>query len=233
MKQDASRTRRPRPRTRKQASGVGPRRPATSHAAASEVEARLRAVFNTAVEGIVTIDDHGRIDSINPAAESMFGWKPGELVGRNISTLMPEPYRSRHDGYLHHYHQTGQRRVIGVGREVFGRRKDGSVFPIDLSVGEFTVGGRRLFTGILRDITERRRLQSEVLHISEMAQQRIGHDLHDDLCQQLAGIEFMAQTLATRLHAARRPEAAAADEVAALVRSATEHTRNQIGRAHV
>ena len=197
-----------------------------SPAPASEIEARLSAVFNTAVEGIVTIDEQGLIDSINPAAEAMFGWKPGELLGRNISSLMPEPYRSRHDGYLHHYSQTGQRRVIGIGREVFGRRKDGTVFPVDLSVGEFSVGGRRLFTGILRDITERRRLQSEVLHISELAQQRIAQDLHDDLCQQLAGIEFMAQTLASRLHEARRPEAAAADEVAGLVRSATEHTRN-------
>ncbi len=204
-------------------------RPAAPPAAAppaSEVEARLQAVFNTAVEGIVTIDERGHIDSINPAAEAMFGWPQGELLGRNINSLMPEPYHSRHDGYLHQYRETGQRRVIGIGREVFGRRKDGTVFPIELSVGEFRVGGRRLFTGILRDITERRRLQSEVLHISEQAQQRIAQDLHDDLCQQLAGIEFMAQTLATRLHEARRPEAAAADEVAALVRSATEHTRN-------
>lgn len=189
-------------------------------------DARLRAVFDTAVEGIVTIDDRGRIDSINPAAERMFGWSPGELLGKNINALMPEPYRSGHDGHLARYRKTGQRRIIGIGREVFGRRKDGTVFPIDLSVGEFTVGGRRLFTGILRDITERRRLQSEVLHIAEVSQQRIGQDLHDDLCQQLAGIEFLAQTLATRLHEARRPEAAAADEVASLVRAATEYTRN-------
>lgn len=189
-------------------------------------DARLRAVFDTAVEGIVTIDDRGLIDSINPAAERMFGWPPGDLLGRNISTLMPEPYRSGHDGHLARYRKTGQRRIIGIGREVFGRRKDGSVFPIDLSVGEFNVGERRLFTGILRDITERRRLQSEVLRIAEVSQQRIGQDLHDDLCQQLAGIEFLAQTLASRLQDAQRPEASAADEVAALVRSATEYTRN-------
>jgi two-component system CheB/CheR fusion protein len=203
---------------------TGPRTQAS--ATITDSEARLRAVFDTAVEGIVTMDDHGTIDSINPAAGRMFGWTTGELIGRNISTLMPEPYRSRHDGHLAQYRHSGERRIIGIGREVFGRRKDGTVFPIDLSVGEFTVGGRRLFTGILRDITERRRLQSEVLRIAEVSQQRIGQDLHDDLCQQLAGIEFMAQTLASRLHEARRPEAAAADEVAALVRSATEYTRN-------
>lgn len=191
-----------------------------------ESEARLRAVFATAVEGIVTIDERGRIDSINPAAESMFGWGPGELIGQNISTLMPEPYRSGHDGYIHRYHSTGQRRIIGIGREVFGRRKDGSVFPVDLSVGEFSVGGRRLYTGILRDITERRRLQSEVLRIAELSQQRIGRDLHDDLCQQLAGIEYLSQTLARRLGEARRPETAAAAEIARLIRSAVEYTRD-------
>lgn len=200
--------------------------PAASPPLRDESEARLRAVFATAVEGIVTIDERGRIDSINPAAESMFGWGPGELIGQNISTLMPEPYRSGHDGYIQRYQATGQRRIIGIGREVFGRRKDGSVFPVDLSVGEFSVGGRRLFTGILRDITERRRLQSEVLRIAELSQQRIGRDLHDDLCQQLAGIEYLSQTLARRLGEARRPESAAAAEIARLIRSAVEYTRD-------
>jgi len=195
-------------------------------AALRESEARLRAVFSTAVEGILTIDDRGRIDSVNPAAERMFGWSAPELIGRNISTLMPEPYRAQHDGYLANYLSTGERRVIGIGREVFGQRKDGSLFPIDLSVGEFSVGGRRLFTGIVRDITERRRLQSEVLRIGEMAQQRIGRDLHDDLCQQLAGIEFLSQSLANRLQEAGRPERDAAEEIARLIRSAVGYTRD-------
>lgn len=191
-----------------------------------ESEARLRAVFATAVEGIITIDARGCIDSMNPAAERMFGWTSDALLGRNVSVLMPEPFRAQHDGYLANYLTTGQRRIIGIGREVFGKRRDGSLFPIDLSVGEFEVGGRRLFTGIIRDITERHRLQAEVLRITELAQQRIGQDLHDDLCQQLAGIEFLSQTLARRLHDARRPEAAAVEEIAALIRSAVEHTRD-------
>lgn len=195
-------------------------------AALRESEARLRAVFLTAVEGIITINDRGLIDSVNPAAERLFGWSAAELNGRNVSILMPEPFRSQHDGYLANYNATGQKRVIGVGREVFGQRKDGSIFPIDLSVGEFTVGGRRLFTGIIRDITEPRRLQAEVLRIGELAQQRIGRDLHDDLCQQLAGIEFLAQTLAKRLLDANRPEAPAAEEIARLIRSAVGYTRD-------
>lgn len=191
-----------------------------------ESEARLRAVFDTAVEGIIMIDERGAIDAVNPAAERMFGWKSRELIGRNINVLMPEPYHGQHDGYLAHYRSTGERRVIGIGREVFGQRRDGTVFPIDLSVGEFSFAGRRMFTGIIRDITERRRLQAEVLRSGEAEQQRIGRDLHDDLCQQLAGIEFLAQTLTRRLTDARRPEAKAAEEIANLIRSATEHTRD-------
>lgn len=191
-----------------------------------ESEARLRAVFTTAVEGIITIDDRGRIDSVNPAAERMFGWSASELIGKNVHTLMPEPYKGQHDGYIGNYLSTGQRRIIGIGREVFGQRKDGSIFPIDLSVGEFEAGGRKLFTGIIRDITERRRLQAEVLRIAELAQQRLGRDLHDDLCQQLAGIEFLSHSLANRLAEGRRPEAAAAEEIARLIRSAIEYTRD-------
>jgi two-component system CheB/CheR fusion protein len=195
-------------------------------AALHESEARLRAVFETAVEAIVMIDERGCIDAVNPAAEIMFGWKSGELIGRNVSTLMPEPYHGQHDGYLANYLSTGKRRIIGIGREAFGQRRDGTIFPIDLSVGEFAANGRRLFTGIIRDITERRRLQAEVLRIGEAEQQRIGRDLHDDLCQQLAGIQFLAQTLATKLAEAGRPETAGAGEIARLIRHATEYTRD-------
>ncbi len=182
--------------------------------------------MDTAVEAIVTIDERGRIDFANPAAGRMFGWEPEALVGRNVSVLMPEPFRGQHDGYLEAYHNTGHRRIIGIGREAFGQRRDGTIFPIDLSVGEFSVGGRRLFTGIIRDITERRRLQAEVLRISELEQSRLGRDLHDDLCQQLAGIEFLSQTVARQLGQAGRPEAAAVEEISRLIREATEHTRD-------
>ena len=183
-----------------------------SLAALRESEARLRAVFDTAVEAIVTIDERGRIDAVNPAAETMFGWRSTELIGRNVSMLMPEPHHGQHDGYLANYRATGHRRIIGIGRETFGQRRDGTVFPIDLSIGEFSANGRRLFTGIIRDITERRQLQAEVLRTGEAEQQRIGRDLHDDLCQQLAGVQFLAQSLARRLAEAGRPEASGEKE---------------------
>ena len=127
-----------------------------AEAALRDSEARLRAIVDSAVDGIITIDEHGVIESFNPAAEKLFGYSAAEITGRTISALMPSPHREAYDDYLAHYRKTGERRIIGIGREVEGRRKDGSVFPLDLSVSELQVGGRRLFTGIVRDITERK-----------------------------------------------------------------------------
>jgi two-component system, LuxR family, sensor kinase FixL len=197
-----------------------------SPAPMSESEARLRAIFSTAVEAIIIIDDRGCIDTVNPAAEKMFGWTMEELIGRNIQILMPEPFRSNHDNYLANYLTSGRPRIIGVGREALGQRRDGSIFPIDLSVGEFVVGDRRMFTGIVRNITDRHRLQAEVLRIAEMEQRRLGRDLHDDLCQQLAGIEYLCHSLALRLEKAGRDEASIANEITHLLHAATEHTRD-------
>ncbi len=123
--------------------------------ALQESEARMRAIFETAVDAILTIDTQGRVDRINPAAQRLFGYSEAEVTGRNVSMLMPNPDRERHDGYLKHYLETGQKKIIGIGREVTGKRKDGSVFPMDLSVAETQVGGLRMFTGIVRDVTER------------------------------------------------------------------------------
>jgi|AGTN01.2.fsa_nt_gi PAS domain S-box/PAS domain S-box/PAS domain S-box len=121
-----------------------------------ESEARNRAILDAAVDGIITIDGHGLVRSLNPAAERIFGYRAVEVVGRNVSMLMPEPYRAEHDGYLRNYLRTGHARIIGIGREVKGRRKDGSVFPMDLAVGESAQGGERIFAGIIRDITDRK-----------------------------------------------------------------------------
>lgn len=120
-----------------------------------ETEARLEAIVNTAVDSIVVIDAEGRIESVNPAVVKTFGYPAYDLVGRNVSVLMPEPYQSQHDGYLRHYHETGEAKVLGIGREVQGRRKDGSLFPIDLSVSDLQVGGKQHFAGIIRDATTR------------------------------------------------------------------------------
>ncbi len=126
-----------------------------AESALQESEARMRAIFETAVDAILTIDTEGRIDRFNPAAQRLFGYSEAEVMGKNVSMLMPSPDRDRHDSYLKHYQETGQRKIIGIGREVIGKRKDGSVFPMDLSVAETFVGERRMFTGIVRDVTER------------------------------------------------------------------------------
>jgi two-component system sensor kinase FixL len=119
-------------------------------------ESRFNALLDAAVDAIILIDEGGRITRFNPAAQRMFGYAEAEVAGRNVSTLMPEPYRSQHDGYIHRYATTGERRIIGIGREVEARRKDGGTFPIDLSVGEFRAGSDHGFVGIIRDLTERK-----------------------------------------------------------------------------
>jgi PAS domain S-box-containing protein len=119
-------------------------------------EARYRSIFDNLIDGVGVIDEHGIVESFNPAAERMFGYDAAEVIGRNVNLLMPEPDRGRHDTYIANYCQTGEAKVIGHGREVWGRRKDGSVFPLDLAVAEWQADHRRYFTGIMRDITERK-----------------------------------------------------------------------------
>ncbi len=120
-----------------------------------ESESRNRAVLDAALDGIITINEKGTIESFNPAAERLFGYAAAEVLGKNVRMLMPEPYQSEHDTYLRNYLETGQRKIIGIGREVKGLRKDGSAFPLDLSVSEMRLGSRRVFIGLLHDLTER------------------------------------------------------------------------------
>lgn len=129
---------------------------------AQETSERLRAILDAAVDGIITIDESGTIETVNPAVVRIFGYERSELIGENVRMLMPEPYHGEHDGYLRRYLETGERRIIGTGREVEGRRKDGTCFPIELSVSEVHAGGRRLFTGIVRDIADRKRIEEEL-----------------------------------------------------------------------
>ena len=126
-----------------------------------ESEARMRAIFETAVDAIITIDEHGIMERMNPAAERVFGYPEAEVIGKNVSMLMPSPYREMHDGYLANYLRTGVKKIIGSGREVVGLRKDGSVFPMDLAVAETPLNGRRMFTGMVRDISERKRAEEQ------------------------------------------------------------------------
>ena len=122
-------------------------------------EGRISAILENVVDGIITIDAQGSIEALNPAAERIFGYSEGEVQGKNVKLLMPEPYQSQHDGYLQNYLGGGERKVIGIGREVEGLRKDGSIFPMELSVSEMEVNGERMFTGIVRDITERKKVE--------------------------------------------------------------------------
>jgi two-component system sensor kinase FixL len=136
----------------------------------AEREARLQAILDTAVDGIITIDNRGIIDSVNSATKEMFGYRAEELIGHNVNELMPDSHREDHDDFLDAYLKTGNKKIIGIGREVEGRRKDGSSFPIDLSVSEFMVAGEHRFMGLMRDITERKRAEQEArLHLDELA----------------------------------------------------------------
>jgi len=141
-----------------------------------EREALLRSVLDTVPDAIIVIDEHGIIQSFSTAAERQFGFTAAEVCGRNVAILMPSPYREAHDSYIQRYLRTGERRIIGIGRLVVGQRKDGSTFPMELAVGEVNSGGRRLFTGFVRDVTERQEtrqrlqeLQSELLHVSRLS----------------------------------------------------------------
>ena len=127
---------------------------------AVEGNQRFRAVFDAITGAMIVIDAHGAIEMFNPAAERMFGYTAGQAIGRNVSMLMPEPYRGEHDSYLERYIKTGEAKIIGIGRELVARREDGSLFPIDLTVTETRMSEERKFVGIVRDITERKAAQS-------------------------------------------------------------------------
>jgi diguanylate cyclase (GGDEF)-like protein/PAS domain S-box-containing protein len=129
---------------------------ATSEASLRESEERIRTIVDTAVEGIITIDEHGVVESINPAALKIFGYGPQEVVGHNVRMLMPMPFASAHDGYLAHYADAGEKHIIGIGREVQGLNREGVVFPMEISVTEVHLGGRRKFVGFVHDISERK-----------------------------------------------------------------------------
>jgi PAS domain S-box-containing protein len=136
-------------------------------------EARVHAILATAVDAIIVIDERGIIETFNPGAERMFGYPAAEAVGRNVSLLMPEPYRTEHDSYIANYLTTGRKKIIGIGREVAGQRKDGAAFPAELAVSEAWLGERRVFVGIVRDITERKRSEQALQEANRHLQQTL------------------------------------------------------------
>ena len=172
-------------------------------------EAHLRSILDTIPDAMVVIGEHGIMQSFSQAAERLFGWRAEEVIGRNVKMLMPDPYREAHDSYLDRYLSTGERRIIGIGRVVVGERKDGSTFPMELSVGEMVSGDQRFFTGFVRDLSERQQtearlqeLQTELVHISrltamgEMAS-ALAHELNQPLSAIANYLKGSARLLAT------------------------------------
>ncbi|HVO15908.1 MAG TPA: PAS domain S-box protein [Alphaproteobacteria bacterium] len=166
-------------------------------------ETRLRAVVDTAVDGVILIDARGTVVMFNPACERLFGYSAGEVIGRNVKMLMPAPYREEHDGYIDSYRRTGVRKIIGIGREVTGQRKDGSTFPMHLSVGEAKEEGDPVFVGILHDLTERKRTEEQLVQAQKMESigqlsGGIAHDFNNLLTVIIGNAAALSETLKAR-----------------------------------
>ena len=198
---------------------------------AAAINDHLRSILDTVPDGVVVIDRDGLMTSFSPAAQRMFGWTPDEVLGRNVSMLMPEPHAAAHDGYIQRYHSTGEKRIIGAGRVVVGQRKDGSTFPMELAVGE-TKGAVPSYTGFIRDLTETQEtetrlqeLQNELIHVSRLtAMGEMASTLAHELNQPLSAI-------ANLLTGSRRLIDRGREADQAKVRDAIDRAANQALRA--
>jgi two-component system, LuxR family, sensor kinase FixL len=195
-------------------------------------EAHLRSILDTMPEAMVVIDERGVMQSFSSAAERLFGYRAGDVIGRNIRMLMPAPYRDNHDAYLGRYLRTGEKRIIGIGRVVVGERKDGSTFPMELAVGEMVSGRTRYFTGFIRDLTERQQadarlqaLQAELVHMSRLtALGEMASALAHELNQPLSAI-------ANYMKGSRRLLENHSDDRSAMIREALDKAAEQSLRA--
>lgn len=165
---------------------------------------RIQTILNTVADGIITISERGIVETLNPAAERLFGYAATEVAGQNISLLMPEPYHSQHDGYLERYRATGEAHIIGIKREVEGRRKDGSTFPLYLAISEMKLDSQRYFTGIVHDITERKEAELSLVAAKERAElanlakdsflATMSHEIRTPLTGMLGMLEVLSLT---------------------------------------
>lgn len=196
-------------------------------------EAHIRSILSTVQDAMVVIDSNGIIQSFSTAAERMFGYSEADVLGENVSMLMPSPDRERHDSYLERYKRTGERRIIGIGRVTTARRRDGSTFPIELSVGEARAGDQLLFTGFIRDLSERQQtqrrlqdLQSELGHVSRVsAMGTLAAALAHELNQPLSAISTYMEASRDLLEQELTPE------VKEMLKEAFDETASQAIRA--
>jgi two-component system sensor kinase FixL len=198
-----------------------------------EAEAHLRSILATVPDAMVVIDEVGSILSFSAAAEKMFGYSEAELIGRNVKMLMPNPDRDRHDQYLVNYLTTGKRKIIGIGRVTTALHRDGNTFPIELSVGEAWSGGRRIFTGFIRDLTERQQtllrlqdLQSELAHVGRVSEMgTLASSLAHELNQPLTAVASYCESARDLLRTEPDPE------TLEMVREAMDEAATQAIRA--
>lgn len=212
------------------------RRARLAHASSADEavarEAHVKSILATIPDAMIVIDEHGLIQSFSAAAERLFGYSAGEMLGKNVKMLMPSPYREEHDGYIERYRKTGEQRIIGIGRVVVGERKDGSTFPLELNVGEVKTGQQSIFTGFIRDLTERQQtearlqeLQSELVHVSRLtAMGEMASALAHELNQPLSAI-------ANYMKGSRRILEQSTDERATILRDAMDKAAEQAARA--
>jgi PAS domain S-box-containing protein len=165
--------------------------------------ASIKAVVDTVVDGVIMIDADGIVQTFNPACEKLFGYRAEEVLGQNVKLLMPTPYREEHDRYLENYHRTGVRKIIGIGREVTGQRKDGSTFPMDLAVGEAKQQGESIFVGIIHDLTERKHTEAQLVQAQKMEtvgqlSGGIAHDFNNLLTVVVGNAEVLSDMLKAR-----------------------------------
>ncbi|MEA3412506.1 MAG: PAS domain S-box protein [Pseudomonadota bacterium] len=172
-----------------------------TEAALRSNEQRVQAIVNSAAEGIITMDKHGLVRDFNPAAEHIFGYTTKEMLGRNVNLLLPPAHRQALDDALQAYVKTGKISINGKNREVIGRRKDGTSFPMELVVSE--IDKLELLMGLVRDVSERKNLEREIIQMSTFQQERIGREIHDGIGQQLTGLSMIASSLERRLTASR------------------------------
>ncbi len=172
-------------------------------------QARFESLLHTAADGIIVIDETGRILAFNKSCETLFGFSAAEAIGQNVKIIMPPSYAHAHDGYMHNYRTTGERKIIGIGREVAGRHKDGTVFPVELSVGEAITPEGRQFIGVLRDLRPRKaveqrvsQLQAQIMHMTRLsAMDEMGAAMAHELNQPLTALMLYMQTVVRQCRA--------------------------------